>query len=475
MHQDMQRRQQRIAGELTKIGQEHVLQFWPKLTDDEKVVLLNQIESLDPIRLQQQIQLIKNHRSMQQEKLDAIQPFPVIALAKTAEEKRRDQEAGAVGADLLRQGRVAVLLVAGGLGSRLGTDEPKGLLPIGPVSGHSLFQIHTEKILALEKRYGRPLWFLIMTSESNHDDTVRYFAEHDFFGHDKNRTVFFTQASQPAFDRQGKLLMNSRHSLALSPDGHGGMLYALRRNELIEKLQEHGVAFLFYFQVDNALCRIADPVFLGHHVSQHAEMASKSVLKRNAQEKVGVFCRIGERPMVVEYSELADDQRHARDPQGRLVFAQGSIAIHIFNLEFLARLLHEGVTLPYHVACKKVPYMDDQGLANYPSVENGYKLEQFIFDALPYARHSIVLETDRDDEFSPVKNREGVDSPEVARRALTELYSRWLENAGVPVPRDGNGQAIYRLEISPLYALDEKELHAKLPKNLVISRDTLFQ
>jgi UDP-N-acetylglucosamine/UDP-N-acetylgalactosamine diphosphorylase len=475
MTQDLQQRHQQIAKELTDIGQEHVLRFWSELTDAEKIILLNQIEALDPARLRKQIQLIKDRRVKRTDYVNRVQPFPVIGLAKTAEEHKRDQQAANLGAAWLQQGRVAVLLVAGGLGSRLGADEPKGLLPIGPVSGHSLFQIHTEKILALEKRYGRLICFLIMTSESNHDATVRYFQDHDYFGHDPRHTIFFTQASQPAFDEQGKLLMSSRFSLALSPDGHGGMLYALQRNGLIEQLRSAGVDLLFYFQVDNALCRIADPVFLGHHILQRAEMASKSVAKRSAEEKVGVFCHISERPLVVEYSELDNDLRHAGEDRGQLVFSQGSIAIHIFNLDFLARLVNERVILPHHVAFKKVEYIDAKGMPVVPTVENGFKLEQFIFDALPHARHTIVLETDRRDEFSPVKNREGADSPVVARRALTELYARWLENAGISVPRDSDGLSVHQLEVSPLYALDEEEWKLKTPSGLVISNDTFFQ
>jgi UDP-N-acetylglucosamine/UDP-N-acetylgalactosamine diphosphorylase len=472
----LEQRYQQTLHELTAIGQQHVLNFWPRLTQKQKADLLDQCSSLDTGLLAGQVNLIKQHQAAKVEKRLDLLPFPTIALASTDLEQKRDQEAAGIGMEMLRQGKVAVLLVAGGQGSRMGKDEPKGMTAIGPVSGRSLFQFHTEKILALEKKYGRPVWFLIMTSESNHAAILSFFHDHQYFGKNPEQMVFFTQAMQPAFDEQGKLLMSSEYSLALSPDGHGGLLKALQRNRLLDKLQQTGVELLYYFQVDNVLCRIADPIFLGHHVLQQAEIASKSVAKRTPDEKVGVFCRLADHhPVVVEYFEFADELRTACDDQGRLIFNQGSIAIHVFSLAFLKRLLDQNVTLPYHVAHKKVPFIDRTGRPIIPCCENGYKLEQFIFDALSFARHTIVVEARREDEFSPVKNCKGEDSPDTARRALVEMFSRWFENIGISIPRDQNGHSRHRLEISPLYALNEVELRKQIPSDLLITDDLLFE
>ncbi len=470
----LEQRYRRILDGMTSLGQEQVLRFWPDLTDTDKTSLLDQIETLDVDQLQRQSDLIRRYRSERAPSLSQPEPFPVIPLAATAAEQARDQRAAAAGRELLRQGKVAVLVVAGGLGSRLGREEPKGCLEIGPISRRSLFQFHTEKIIRLERLTGKPILFLIMTSEQNHADTIEYFQDHHYFGKNPDTLFFFSQASQPAFDHNGKLLLRSRSALALSPDGHGGLLTALHRHGLVDTLESAGVELLYYFQVDNVLCRIADPVFLGHHVLQQAEMASKSVAKRNAEEKVGVFCRVNGRPTVVEYSELDDTLRHQTDDQGGLRFKQGSIAIHIFSLTFFKRLFAAKVQLPYHLALKKIPCIDGQGCPVAPESENGFKLEQFIFDALPYARNTIVVETSREEEFSPVKNATGLDSPETATRAMVELFSRWLEKAGVAVPRSAEGLSRHRLEISPLYALDEEDLRSKIPGALVISGDTFF-
>ncbi|NLP09367.1 UDPGP type 1 family protein [bacterium] len=474
MMTNLEQRYRRILDVMTSLGQEQVLRFWPTLTDIEKRALLDQLEALDAEQLQRQSELIKQYRAETTSRLPQLEPFPVIPLAVTAAEQARDQQAAATGRELLRQGKVAVLVVAGGLGSRLGREEPKGCLEIGPISRRSLFQFHTEKIIRLQSLYGKPILFLIMTSEQNHADTVEYFHRHHYFGMNRDTLFFFSQSSQPAFDQHGKLLLRSRSDLALSPDGHGGLLTALQRHRLVDTLQNAGVELLYYFQVDNVLCRIADPVFLGHHVLQQAEMASKSVAKRNAEEKVGVFCRVNGRPAVVEYSELDDTLRHQRDEQGGLRFKQGSIAIHTFSLTFFRRLFEAKVNLPYHLAFKKMPCLDEQGRPVTPERENAYKLEQFIFDALPYARNTIVVETSREEEFSPVKNATGLDSPETATRALVELFARWLEKAGVTVPRGPDGLSQHRLEISPLYALDEDDLRSKIPCKLEIRGDTFF-
>jgi UDP-N-acetylglucosamine/UDP-N-acetylgalactosamine diphosphorylase len=473
--QNLEQQYQHYYNVLSAVRQEHVLQFWSTLDLEQKQQLLKQLSLLDIERLARQVQLIKEQQTPGSSDTACLQPYPAIPLPQSEAEHRQHRDAANAGVELLQQGKVAVMVVAGGQGTRLGSDEPKGTLAIGPVSNRSLFQFHTEKVISLGKRYGRPLPFMLMTSESNRNRTESYFRQHQWFGQDPSHITFFSQSSQPAFDEQGRILLSAPHQLALSPDGHGGMLRALQRNQLIERLQSLGVEYLYYFQVDNVLSKIADPVFLGFHMLHGSEMSSKSVAKRNADEKVGVFCLCDNKAVVKEYSEFPSELRSQQDRDGRLRFREGSIAIHIFSLSFLQRLQYSGVVLPYHVAYKKVPCIGDDGALVDPEKENGYKLEQFIFDALPYAQQSMVMQTSREEEFSPVKNSKGVDSPATARQALCDLYGRWVELAGGTVPRDDKKHVSVKLEVRPLFSLDAEEFVAKVPHGLQISSDHLFE
>jgi UDP-N-acetylglucosamine/UDP-N-acetylgalactosamine diphosphorylase len=473
--QNMEHQYQHYLDVLSAVRQEHVLQFWSTLDVEYKQQLLKQLSRLQIEQLARQIQLIKEQLKPSSADTTCLQPYPAIPLPQSVAEHQQHREAAITGMELLRQGKVAVLVVAGGQGTRLGSDEPKGTLAIGPVSNRSLFQFHTEKVVSLGRRYGRPLHFMVMTSESNHSRSETYFRHHQWFGQDPSYIAFFSQSSQPAFDDNGRILLSAPHKLALSPDGHGGLLRALQRDRIVERLQSQGVEYLYYFQVDNVLSKIADPVFLGFHVLHGAEMSSKSVAKRNADEKVGVFCLCDNKAVVKEYSEFPAELRAQQDPDGLLRFREGSIAIHIFSLSFLQRLQNTGVELPYHVAHKKVNHVGDNGRLVVPEKENGYKLEQFIFDALPYTRQSMVMQTSREEEFSPVKNNKGVDSPATARQAMCDLFGRWVEQAGGTVPRDDKKHVSIKLEVRPLFSLDCEEFVAKTPRGLHLSSDRLFE
>jgi UDP-N-acetylglucosamine/UDP-N-acetylgalactosamine diphosphorylase len=473
--QNLEQQYQHYRELLAAVRQEHVLRFWSTLDVEQKQHLLSQLSRLHLDQLAGQAQLIKDQQKPHPININSLRPYPAIPLPQDEAEQQKHREAGQVGRELLRHGKVAVLVVAGGLGTRLGSEEPKGTLAIGPVSNRSLFQFHTEKVVSLGKRYGRPLHFMLMTSESNHSRTELYFQQHHYFGQDPAHISFFSQSSQPAFDEEGRILLGAPHMLALSPDGHGGLLRALQREQLIEQLLAEGVEYLYYFQVDNVLSNIADPVFLGFHVLYGSEMSSKSVAKRNADEKVGVFCLCDDKAVVKEYSEFPAELRSQLDSDGRLRFREGSIAIHVFSLAFLQRLQHTGVVLPYHVAHKKVTCIDADGRFVEPEKENGFKLEQFIFDALPYARQSMVMQTSREEEFSPVKNYDGVDSPATARQAMCDLFGRWVEMAGGMVPRDDKMHVTVNLEVRPLFSLDADEFNSKVPRGSHVSSDHLFE
>ncbi|HMC66880.1 MAG TPA: UDPGP type 1 family protein, partial [Gemmataceae bacterium] len=383
--------------------------------------------------------------------------------------------------EALRRGQIAVLLVAGGQGSRLGFDHPKGMFPIGPVSNKSLFQIHAEKVLALRRRYAAPIPFLVMTSPATHAETEAFFREHRFFGLPSDDVHFFRQGTMPALDlATGKLLMEGPGRLFLSPNGHGGTLTALAESGLLSRLRQRGIRQVFYFQVDNPLVKVADPVFLGHHTAANAEVSSKIVPKESPTDKLGNLVLVDGRCSMIEYSDLPEELARRTDQQGRLRIWAGSPAIHIFSTDFLERVtggreMAGPRLLPFHVARKKVPFVDEQGRRQEPQKENALKFEMFIFDALPLADRWTVVETSRREEFEPLKNATGRDSPETVRQAISNLAADWLERASVTVPRRPDGDAAFPLEISPLHALDAEELASKVNRGLRVQGPTYLE
>jgi UDP-N-acetylglucosamine/UDP-N-acetylgalactosamine diphosphorylase len=442
---------------LKEHGQEHVLSWWDRLDDTGRRGLLDQVRGLELAGLRELY--ARREERFQLPEPERIVPVPVTRLGgDTGPARRRGEEA-------LRRGEVAVLMVAGGQGSRLGFDHPKGMFPVGPVTEKSLFQIHAERVLALGRRYGRPIPFLVMTSDATHDETEAFFRANRWFGLPADDVTFFKQGTMPALDLgTGKLLMESPGRLFLSPNGHGGTLAALRDHGLLDRLRRRGVRQVFYFQVDNPLVKVADPVFLGHHLEAGAEASSKIVPKEGPEDKLGNMVLIDGRCGMIEYIDLPRELGEQRDDQGRLRIWAGSPAIHIFSLDFLDRVAAAYDRLPFHFAKKKVPHIDEGGKPVEPKKENALKFEKFIFDVLPLAERWTVVETTRREEFEPLKNATGPDSPESVRRALGRLAADWLEAAGVRVPRDGRGDPAVALEVSPLFALDRGELAAKLAK-----------
>ena len=320
-----------------------------------------------------------------------------------------------------------------------------------------LFQVFAEKILAAGRRYGRPLHWFIMTSHANHAATEAFFAEHRFFGLDRARVHFFRQGRMPAVNFEGKILLETKSSLALSPDGHGGSLRALQRSGALDLMHREGVDTLSYFQVDNPLVRCIDPAFVGWHHLRGSEMSSKMVAKAYAEEKVGVFCAQDGRLTVVEYSDLPLELQRETDAAGKLRYVAGSIAIHVLDREFVRRMAGggEGVALPFHRADKKIPTLDAAGAPVRPEKPNGVKFELFVFDAVPFARAPLVIETLRTDEFSPVKNADGADSPLTCRNDQLRQFARWLRAEGAAPATDATGLPAFPLEVSPLFGYDE--------------------
>jgi UDP-N-acetylglucosamine/UDP-N-acetylgalactosamine diphosphorylase len=335
---------------------------------------------------------------------------------------------GADGETLLREGKVATALLAGGQGTRLGHAGPKGTFVLGPTPDRTLYAILCERVLAAGRRAGRPVPLVVMTGPDTDLPTRDAFVGAGHFGLDPGDVEFVRQGELPALDAEGRALLAAPGRLALSPDGHGGLVQAFEDAGTFHRLRSRGVEVLTTFQVDNPLGRPLDPVFLGWFLERRAVAAGKAVRKRDPAEKVGVFARdLDGRVRIVEYAEM---------PEGGLPdLVLGSIALHAFSLPFLASLVAApGFGLPFHKARKRVPHLGDDGRLVTPEVPNAVKLEQFLFDLLPLAPRVAIQEVDRRREFAPVKNATGEDSPETARAAVAAEIARWHREAGVPVP-----------------------------------------
>ena len=427
---------------LASCGQEHLLAYWKKLSKTERTELLKQIESINPDDLKRCSEALGKGGDVPDSSKGVA---PKVANLKGAALAK----AVAAGEKELRAGKVAALLVAGGQGSRLGYDGPKGCYSIGPVSGAPLFYFHARKILARSIRYGASIPFYVMTSEANNAATVACFEENDYFGLNPEDVFFFTQGMWPGMTKDGKVILDAPGHVFMSPDGHGGLLAALKRSGALADMKKRGIRSVFFFQVDNPLVEIADPAFIGHHVLEKSEYSLKLCAKRDPYEKVGMPMRFGSVYRMVEYTEMTDEQCNRRGKNGELYFKYGSPAIHVFDRAFLER--EASKPMPLHLAFKKIPTVEN-GKVVKPAEPNGYKFEKFIFDILPNAKRAAFLAFEQKDEFSPVKNAEGADSPDTCRADMRAKWVKWLDEAGVKIASD------LPVEIDPVYAADASDI-----------------
>ncbi len=463
---------ERELRELTsKYGQDHVWRWWPELDDDSRGRLLADLARVDFAQLDS---LVKEYIESPPAKFSgALEPAEILSAPASEQARRREANALAEGENALREGKVAALVVAGGQGTRLGFDRPKGAFPITPIRAKSLFQLHAERIRAASSRYGRPIPWCIMTSEATDAATREFFREHDNFGLPGGDVFFFVQDVMPSVDGSGRRLLARKGRLAMSPNGHGGTIAALFRGGTLDALAERGIEIISYFQVDNVLVKPVDPVFIGYHVSRSAEMSSKVLHKREWAEKLGIIGRSGGGNLIIEYMNMHEKTLKQVSPNGHLKYWAGSIAIHLFDLDFIRRLNETGTELPYHASEKKIPHINETGVLVKPPEPNGLKFERFVFDALPHAREIATMEIRREEEFSPVKNSDekGVDCPSVARADLQKRWGRWLDECDVHYPVEEDGTPAIRIEISPLTALDADELRHKLPDDFSVTGD----
>lgn len=437
-------------------GQGQVFAFWDSLSPQAREELAAQAAEVDLTEVERLNRSLVFKSGGGGVNLDGLAPAPYEHLPENGGNIAEWAKAKEAGEAALRAGRVAAFTVAGGQGTRLGYDGPKGTFPVTPLKQKPLFHVFAEKIKAAGLRYGRPLHWFIMTSHANHEQTEAFFIEHRFFGLDKGRVHFFRQGRMPAVDFAGKILLETPGSLALSPDGHGGSLRALHRSGALDLMKAEGIDTISYFQVDNPIVRSIDAAFIGFHLLSKSEMSSKMVPKAYPGEKVGHFCVQQGKVIVVEYSDMPEAMQRETTADGALRYLAGSIAIHIIDREFARRLATggDGMALPFHRADKKIPTVDAAGQAVKPEKANGVKFEMFVFDALPFANNSIVIETARADDFSPVKNADGLDSPKTSREDQLRQFARWLKAAGESVETDSTGLPKSAMEISPLFGYD---------------------
>ncbi len=454
---------------LAAFGQEHLLAFWDGLDPAQRQSLAEQIHELDLPLLQRLTS--HAHQAEDVRCLAARAASPAAIRLDGSGLPISPSQARQAGAETLAAGRVGVILVAGGQGTRLGFDHPKGMFPIGPVSGHSLFQIHIEKIRARSRRHGVRIPLYVMTSPATHAETAEFFAQHQRFGLSTEDLRLFCQGTMPAVDAQsGRILLQTPSSIFVSPDGHGGMLAALVRSGILAEATRRGIEHFFYFQVDNPLVDIANEEFLGYHLLARSEMTTQVIAKTDPLEKVGNAVAIDGRMRVLEYSDLPDDVAQRRHADGSLAIWAGSIGVHAISAAFLARMADEADALPFHRASKKVPYVNAAGQQVQPAQPNAIKFERFIFDLLPQAAGAIVVEVDAQRSFAPLKNTPGAakDTPEAVRGQMLALHGQWLQAAGAEVNTG------VEVEIGPLFALDAADVAKRVPLGTCFATNTFL-
>ena len=439
-------------------GQTRLADALEKLAGENRAHLERQLAELDFDELDR---LIRNYvRQKPETAIPAdLAPAPFFRLKpETQAQAEYYRKAEAKGRELLAAGKVAMLVVAGGQGTRLGFDGPKGTYPICPVTGKTRFQYFAEKIGRVAEKYGHVIPWYVMTSELNDRPTREFFAAHGYFGLPQGSVRFFTQGTMPAVGYDGQLLLAAPDSLALSPNGHGGTLLALKKSGALDEMKREGVEYISYFQVDNPLAPLADPLFLGLHALEGSRMSARMLPKTNPFEKLGNFCISGGRLHIIEYSDMPDELAQRKNPDGELAFLAGSPAIHVISRDFVEELTADGrLNLPWHRADKKVPHLNENGELVKPAEPNAVTLESVIFDALPLADKTMILEGCRAEHFAPTKNQTGVDSAESCREMMCVRDARRLELAGLAVPRKADGTPDCLVEISPRLVCDDDD------------------
>lgn len=394
---------------LEKYSQTQVLKYYDELDEAGKAKLLAQIESLDwslPSLI---------NRSEEEVKRGKLEPLGALTVKDI--EAKRDEYEGA-GIEALKAGKIGAVLLAGGQGTRLGHDGPKGTYRIGVDKELYIFECLVNNMMKVVNRVGRFMHFYIMTSEINNDITVNFFKEHNYFGYDPEYVHFFVQEMAPAVSYDGKVLLEAKDRIAISPNGNGGWYRSLKRAGLVDHMKANGITHISAFAVDNVLQQINDPAFVGASVLSNVDCCAKVIRKNHPEEKVGVLCLEDGHPSIVEYYDITDEMRNLRDEEGELIYTFGVILNYMFTIDFLERTAENG--LIFHLVNKKVPYIDENGEKVAPAEPNAIKFEQLILDMVHLTDTCLPYEIVREKEFAPVKNPTGIDSVESARELLVK-------------------------------------------------------
>ncbi|MBR4101899.1 MAG: UDPGP type 1 family protein [Oscillospiraceae bacterium] len=394
---------------LAACGQTHLLRWYDTLTEREQESLLQQIEELDT----ELLQVFADYRKSSEQARGKLAPLGALTLEEIAQNRDRFEAAGL---DAIRQGKVGAVLLAGGMGTRLGFDKPKGMFNIGVTRELYIFECLIRNLMEVVDKAGTFVPLFVMTSEKNDEDTRAFFKEMKYFGYNAEYVHFFVQEMAPAVDMEGRILLEEKGRIAASPNGNGGWFSSMQRAGLMNLLHREGIEWLNVFAVDNVLQRIADPVFIGAALLSGADMGSKVVSKADPEERVGVLCLEDGTPSIVEYYEMTKEMITSREPDGRLSYNYGVILNYLFRTDSLESGADK--RMPIHVVEKKVPYIDENGMLIEPASPNGCKFETLVLDMVHMQENCLSFEVDRSREFAPVKNKTGVDSVDSARELL---------------------------------------------------------
>ena len=403
---------------LKMYNQEHIIKLLENLDDQKKQALVEQISKIDFHQLKE---LYDNTKKEIEIKENKIEPLPYLDKKKLSEKQK--EEFQRLGEAILEKGEYAVVTMAGGQGTRLGHSGPKGTFKLDVYGkGKYLFEILAENLKEANQKYGKVIPWYIMTSKENNDETINFMEKHNYFGYDKDSVRFFAQSELPLVDANGKLLVGKDMKIREASDGNGGTYSSLRASGCLAEMKEKGIKWVFIGGVDNALLKMADTILLGMAIDKKVQIASKSIVKANPHERVGVFAKMNGHPKVIEYSEMPEKMAEEVDSDGELKYGEAHIMCNLYTIEAIEKISKE--TLIYHSAFKKNSYVDENGKEVTPQEENSYKFESFIFDAFELFDDIAILRGKREDDFAPVKNREGVDSPKTAKELYEKFWNR---------------------------------------------------
>lgn len=416
----MDKNYEKALAVVTKYGQEHLLAFYDELSCEDKNSLLQQILNID---FELSLKLYNEAgNSSDISNSGVVEPIGYTDKHSFGDDKLTNY--AQKGNSLMSDGRFAAVTMAGGQGTRLGHNGPKGTYDIGLPSHESLFAIQCRRLKTQSEKCGKTIPWYIMTSRENDKATKAFFEENKYFGYDREYIKFFVQSMLPMIDFDGKIVLESKGKIKEGADGHGGLFAAMVKNGIYDDMKAKGIKWIFVGGIDNVLLKLCDPVFLGFVDESGCGIGAKSLVKRDAREKVGVFCMMNGKPYVIEYTEVSDEMAEARDENGEFLYGDAHILCNMFNISAFEKMTGDFKGLPYHTAIKKTNFVNDAGEIITPDKPNAYKFEAFIFDAFKYFDSMAILRVERSEEFAPVKNKDGEDSPATARELFMNAVDK---------------------------------------------------